>query len=100
VRLENGQRRFRYDETVRGTTRAGDIEVPSAFAIGIPVFIDGKKFHVDARFRYRMVEGDLGIGYELIRPLDVFRAAVKQVTAEIQGGLKEGFGSVYAGVRP
>jgi uncharacterized protein YfdQ (DUF2303 family) len=98
VRLESGQRRFRYDETVRGTTRAGDLEVPSAFQIEIPVFIDGEHFNLDARFRYRMVEGGaLSIGYELIRPLDVFREAIKLVTKQVTEGLEEC--QVYAGVR-
>lgn len=86
IRLDNGQTRFRYLEEVRGTSKAGDIQIPSTFTIGIPVFVDGEAFAFPARFRYRMNEGKLALGYELIRPKDVYSAAVKQVTSEISEG--------------
>jgi uncharacterized protein YfdQ (DUF2303 family) len=97
VRLDNGQARFRYEETIRGTTKAGDLDIPTAFGIKIPVFIDGPSFEIECRFRYRLKEGVLAMGYELVRPADVWREAVKQVTKQISDGLTDC--KVYVGVR-
>lgn len=97
VRLDNGQVKFRYDETVRGTTRAGDLAIPSQFKLRLPVFVDGAVFEIDARFRYRMNEGKLTLGYELIRPNEVWQAAIKKVTDEVLEGADEVH--LYAGAR-
>lgn len=97
VRLDNGQTKFRYSETVRGSTKAGDIEIPSSFTLTLPVFVDGSAHKLEARFRYRMEEGKLKLGYQLIRSNEVWNAAVKAVTAEIRKGAKDVH--VYAGSR-
>jgi uncharacterized protein YfdQ (DUF2303 family) len=97
VRLDNGQTKFRYSETVRGSTKAGDIEIPSAFTLTLPVFVDGSAHKLEARFRYRMEEGKLKLGYQLIRSNEVWNAAVKAVTAEVRKGAKDVH--VYAGSR-
>lgn len=97
VRLDNGQTKFRYSETIRGSTKAGDIEIPSAFTLTLPVFVDGSLHKLEARFRYRMEEGKLKLGYQLIRSNEVWNAAVKAVTAEMVQGAKEVH--VYAGSR-
>ena len=89
VRLDNGQTRFRYQETVRGQSKAGDLQIPSAFTLVLPVFIDGDKHILQARFRYRMDGGKLSLGYELIRQQDVWNAAVKLVTTAIADDLPE-----------
>jgi uncharacterized protein YfdQ (DUF2303 family) len=97
VRLDNGQTKFRYSETIRGTTKAGDIEIPSAFTLTLPVFVDGSSHKLEARFRYRMEEGKLKLGYQLIRSNEVWNAAVKAVTKEIRAGAKDV--RLYAGSR-
>lgn len=88
IRMDNGQVQFRYVETIKGTTntKAGDLEIPTEFTLQLPVFVDGTVFLQGARFKYRMTEGKLSLGYELIRPLETFTAAVKQVTTEIVKG--------------
>ena len=90
IRLDNGQVQFRYVEAIKGTTgtKAGDLEIPTEFKLHLPVFVDGAQFAQPARFKYRMNEGKLYLGYELIRPSEVLQAAVKQVTAEIIKGCK------------
>lgn len=97
VNLDNGQTKFRYEETVRGTKKAGDIGIPSEFSLALPVFLDGVVHKVDARFRYRMAEGKLSLGYQLIRSHEVYNTAVKQVTAEITKGAPDVH--LYAGYR-
>jgi uncharacterized protein YfdQ (DUF2303 family) len=91
IRLDTGQVQFRYIETIKGSsnTKAGDLEIPKGFKLKLPVFVDGAQFVQEARFKYRMDGGKLSLGYELIRPLETFSAAVKQVTDEIVKGAKD-----------
>lgn len=84
MKLASGQHQFAYVEEIKGTTKSGKLEIPEQFTIAVPVFIDGVLFKVDARFRYRVSnEGVLSVSYDLIRPLDTYRSAVKTVTGEI-----------------
>jgi len=89
VRLDNGQTVFRYEEQIRGSAKGGDIEIPSQFTIGIPVFFGDQAFRLDALFKYRMAEGKLTLGFEILRPLDVYRAAVTAVTAHMRKQLAD-----------
>lgn len=97
IRLSNGQHQFRYEEEIRGTVRALDIEVPETFSLVIPVFDDEKMFQIAARLRYRLHEGDLQMGYELVRHSEVLRDATKEITQKIRGSL---YGiDMYTGAR-
>lgn len=87
LRLDNGQTQFRYEETIRGSTRAGDLSIPDSFTISIPVFVGEPRVTIGARLRYRISEQKLVIGYELIRPQVVLLAAVQTVTASIRSQL-------------
>jgi uncharacterized protein YfdQ (DUF2303 family) len=97
VRLDNGQVNFRYEENIRGTTKAGDLGIPTQFTLTLPVFVDGAAHKLEARFRYRMDEGKLMLGYQLIRHQEVWQAAVKIVTGEIRKGAPDL--KLYAGRR-
>lgn len=99
IRLDNGQTKFRYEENVRGSTRAGDLEIPTEFTLRLPVFVDGKAHELKARFRYRMVEGKLTLGYQLIRHQDVWNVAVKAVTEEVRQGVNAKGVHLYTGIR-
>jgi uncharacterized protein YfdQ (DUF2303 family) len=88
IRLDNGQTRFRYAEEIRGATKTGDIDIPTMLGLQMAVFVDGAVYGQAARFRYRMSDGKLTLGFELIRPLETYTAAIKQVTREIDEGLE------------
>ncbi len=88
IRLDNGQTQLRYEETVRGTTAAGDLAIPDMFSIRIPIFVGGPLYDIDARLRYRLHEGKLLIGHELVRPAMVRLDAIQQVTGEIRAALE------------
>lgn len=88
-RLDNGQTRLRYEETIRNESKQGDLQFPDSFAIGIAVFVDGTRYQVKCRLRYRLDDSKLRLWYELERPADVFRAAVKAVSEQISKGLPE-----------
>ena len=88
MRLDNGQAKLSYKETVRGSTKIGDLTIPDVFQLSLPVFVDGKRYPVDARLRYRLDEGKLNLWYELVRPMDVYRAAVKEVSDSLRKQLE------------
>lgn len=87
IRLSNGQHQFRYEEEIRGTVRALDIEVPETFRLFIPVFDDEGAYEIAARLRYRLQEGELLMGYELVRHQQVLRDATKAITKKIREAL-------------
>ncbi len=83
VRLDNGQTTLRYEETIRGNTKQADLSIPDSFVIALPVFVDGPRYLVKCRLRYRLDDAKLAMWYELERPLDVFRTAVKAVSEAV-----------------
>lgn len=97
LRLDTGQTQFRYEETIRGTTKAGDLTIPDSFTIAVPVFLGEPRVNVTARLRYRIQEAKLVIGYELVRPKHVRLAEITRVTEDIAQKLP-GF-ALYVGRR-
>lgn len=89
IRLDNGQTRLRYEETIRNDTKQGDLQFPDFFVINVAVFVDGARYGVKCRLRYRLDESKLRMWYELERPTDVFRAAVKAVSDTVRKTLAD-----------
>ena len=83
IRLDNGQTQFRYEETISGSSKVGKLEVPTKFVLQVPVFLGGRAFQIEARFRYRMADGKLSFAFDLVRPQETFLAAVAIVTHEV-----------------
>lgn len=83
IRLSNGSHQFAYDEEIRGSTKSGNLEVPETFKIGIPVFLNGDGYAIEARLRYRIKENHLEMWYELIRANDVYEDAFNQIFEHI-----------------
>lgn len=84
IRLSNGQAELTYEEEIQGTAAKGKLQIPEVFQIGIPVLEGGERYQVDARLRYRIHEGRLSMGYDLVRPHKVLEAAVKEVWQRIE----------------
>lgn len=83
MRLTDGQRTFGYSEEVDGTTRRGQLKIPEAFKLGIPVFVDGELYEVTARLRYRIDSGQLCLWYDLLNPHEVERHAFGMIVDDI-----------------
>lgn len=80
VVLTSDQRSLQYEETT--TARAGQkgaIDIPATFTVALQPFEGSAAYRVTARFRYRIRDGHLAIGYRLDRPEDVLREAFKDV---------------------
>jgi uncharacterized protein YfdQ (DUF2303 family) len=66
MRLSDGSTEFTYNET---TTSKGKMEIPTTFAVNIPVFAHTVGTLVTAKFRYRIQDGGkLNLWYDLDRP--------------------------------
>lgn len=79
-RIASGQTQFIYSETIEAKAgERGTITIPGAFEIGVRVFADLDPYRVKARFRYRMADGKLTLGYHLDDPERKVRDAVDQV---------------------
>ena len=84
-RISSGQAQFAFCETIEAKAgERGTITIPTAFDLGIRVFDDLAAFRVKARFRYRITDGALKLGYHLNDPERVVRDAFGLVVAKAE----------------
>lgn len=82
--LSSSQRALQFEETIAARAgHKGQIEIPASFEVGLTPFEGGAAYRVNARFRYRIREGHLSLGFKLDRPEDVLRTAFGDVRAAI-----------------
>lgn len=95
--LQSGAKRFLYDETIEARAGKGAIEVPDSFTIAIPLWQGGDLYEIACLLRYRLHEGALTIGYELVRWQETKDEAFRCLLSN----LAEQTGHpIYAGVPP
>lgn len=88
-RLSSGQAQFEYVETIEAKAgERGTITIPTAFELGIRIFDDLDPYRVKARFRYRVNDGKLTLGYHLDAPERKVRDAVGLVVAKAAAATK------------
>lgn len=83
IRLQSGGVRVAYIEDDNAET-AKSMEVFNRFAIGLPVFLGGAAYQVEARLKYRLHSGKLTFWFELNRPDRQLEDAAKTLTDSIQ----------------
>lgn len=80
TRLDNGDLQLAYHEETQAKAGNGNIEVPRTFVLSLAPWIGCKAVEVEARLVYNLDRGQLGIGYQLVRPdlvkIDVFESLV------------------------
>lgn len=83
IRLQNGGVDLNYmaDDDAQTITR---MKLFERFAIGIPVFLGGEPYRIDARLRYRVRDAKLTFWYELVRPDLILAAATASTIEAIQ----------------
>jgi uncharacterized protein YfdQ (DUF2303 family) len=89
-RLKSGETNLVFKET--DTTRAGqkgDLDVPDEFTIRLPLFEGGEPQEVRCRLRYRINDGTLNIGYQLVDPEELERVAFRNVVAAVEAGITQ-----------
>ena len=89
VRLTSGEVGLQYEETTAAKAGVkGTIEIPEAFTLKLQPFDGGPEYtDIVARFRYRINDGQLLLGYKITRPDMVKRAAFNEITASISEGI-------------
>lgn len=89
--LESGVVKFEYaeDESKARAGLNGDFEIPSQFTLGIPVYVGEDLYRITARFRYRVSEGKLTMGYKLERPELVVQATLEGIARRLADRLTE-----------
>lgn len=83
-RLSSGERRLEYKETLAAKAgQRGQIDIPTQITLGLAPWRGGDVYRVTARFRYRIADGRLLLGYVLDRPEDVLDAAFREICSQI-----------------
>jgi uncharacterized protein YfdQ (DUF2303 family) len=79
IRLSNGQVQFQNLESIDAKVGAGETKVPELFTVGLSPVLGVRPFTIPARFRYRIVDGKLQLGFKLQRIEDVMADVIKEI---------------------
>jgi uncharacterized protein YfdQ (DUF2303 family) len=97
TRLSSGAIQFQNVQTDDAKVAAGSMAIPETFKIGLPLFQGGKSYAVVARFRYRLTDGKLTLGFKLQRVEDIVVDIFNDLVAQIERGTNV---SVLEGTAP
>ena len=87
-RVKSGETQLVYSEQQSASAgKKGSLAIPDTFAIGVQVFERGEAYKVQARFRYRINDGRLLLGYRLTRPRDVLQTAFDEVVETVTSAI-------------
>lgn len=84
----SGAVQFQHDTDDVAKVSAGTIDIPTSFTLGIkPVYgLIGDGYKIPARFRYRLSEGRLTLGFKLQRIESVMKDVVDEIVDAIHQG--------------
>lgn len=86
VTLQSGVFGFQHDQDDKAMVGAGTVDVPQIFTLGIAPIFGLPSYRVPARFRYRVAEGKLTLGYKLQRIETMMAQIVEDLIAKIERG--------------
>ena len=85
TRLKSGEIQLHYvEETSAAAGRKGELSIPDKFDLSIAPFEGERPCAITALLRYRVRDGNLAIGYKLVRPNDVEREAMGLIAEQIR----------------
>ena len=83
--LANGQRQFEFAETIEAKAgQKGTLAIPTELTLVVRPFQGSEPVALQARFRYRLDEGQLYLGVRLAEPDRALETAFQQVVDEVQ----------------
>lgn len=83
--LANGQRQFRFEETVEARAgQSGELKIPSELTLVLRPFQGSEGVGIAARFRFQIREGRLSLGIKLAEPDRVLEEAFNLIVATVQ----------------
>lgn len=97
IKLSNGAVQLTNNESIEASVGAGNIAVPDVFEIALSPVFGVQPFKVPARFRYRIEDRKLKLGFRLQRIEDIMQQIIKEIDGEID--TIEGVAKVY-GIAP
>lgn len=83
VRTTSDNENFEYSEETNATSKKGDLELPTKFKLGLPVYFGEPETEVHAFLRWRLDEGALTLGIQLHRVEHVRQAVFKQIVLDV-----------------
>jgi uncharacterized protein YfdQ (DUF2303 family) len=86
VALSNGLVQFQNIETIDAKVGSSQIQVPTEFKLGIAPLFGVDRYSVPCRFRYRVKEGKLFLGFKLQRIEDLMGQVLDDILAKIERG--------------
>lgn len=86
IALSSGVVQFVHEQDDAAKVKANTFEVPKEFSIGVAPVFGLKHYRVPARFRYRLNDGKLTLGYKLQRIENVMGLVVEEVIAAVERG--------------
>lgn len=86
MRLTSGVVQFKHDTDDNAKVSANTIDVPQEFKLGIAPIFGLPSYGVPARFRYRLVDGRLTLGYKLQRIETMMAQIIEDVIGKIERG--------------
>lgn len=82
--LDSGHRELEYREQVEAKAgRRGQLAIPTEFRVALQPYVGLEMYGVKARFRYRINDGVLTLGYKLDRPDNILRTAFTEAVEGI-----------------
>lgn len=88
VALHSGEQQLVWEETVAATAgTTGKAEIPRQFTVSLAPFYGTDKQPVVGRFRFRVREGRLTLGFRLLHLTEILQAAVEEVAKTAAGEL-------------
>jgi uncharacterized protein YfdQ (DUF2303 family) len=90
-RLQTGEVKLAYVEDLQTSAgREGDMTIPAAFTLVLPILEGANPVQIEARLRFRLVGQKLSLGYLLDKPAERLKAAVDAEVVGIRGEIDEG----------
>lgn len=88
-RLATGEVEFEYRETHEAQAAKGSLDVPQTITLGLRPFEGAPAYVIEARFRYRINQGNLALSYKLVEPELKIRDAFDALVADITDALDD-----------
>lgn len=89
-RLNSGQVELTYEETIDAKAgEKGKLAIPEIVKFGVALYRGFPKYQMEARFRYRMRDGNLSMWFDLVRPSRVVDDQVVSIIDELRENLPD-----------
>jgi len=83
VRTATDNENFEFSDETSATTKKGDLELPTKFTLGLPVYFGEEDTEVHAFLRWKLDDGQLTLGIQLHRVEHVRQAVFKQIVTAV-----------------